>query len=260
MKQQPEDLPARGIAAIGGGLSWSPRCCRWSRGGSCGRRRSTLTLPPSTLEHDVYTGDGPNTRQRAARSQRRDRSRDRRGRPRSVADRRSHDEGAAHRARARLARGHADAGTGPTPGTPAWADTADVTEHLGEKIPLDLPFRDSTGADVTLRPLFDGTHPVYLMLAYYECPQLCSLVLDAATTRCASSRAGACGSNDQYRAVTISFDATENTDQAGAQAREDARRLAVPRRRCGEHRGVARSGSASGSCAIREPARSRMRP
>jgi protein SCO1/2 len=102
----------------------------------------------------------------------------------------------------------------PTPGTPAWADTADVTEHLGEKIPLDLPFRDSSGAEITLRPLFDGTHPVYLILAYYECPQLCSLVLDAAHDAMRKLASWGWRVGEQYRAVTISFDATENTDQA----------------------------------------------
>ncbi len=101
-----------------------------------------------------------------------------------------------------------------TPGSPEWADEADVTEHLGEKIPLDLPFRDSSGADVTLRPLFDGTHPVFLVLAYYACPQLCSLVLDAAHAAMQQLDRWGWHIGEQYRVVTISFDATENTDQA----------------------------------------------
>jgi|HubBroStandDraft_6_1064221.scaffolds.fasta_scaffold64096_3 protein SCO1/2 len=101
-----------------------------------------------------------------------------------------------------------------TPGSPEWADDADVTEHLGEKVPLDLPFRDSTGADVTLRPLFDGTHPVFLVLAYYECPQLCSLVLDASQAAMRQLDRWGWHVGEQYRVVTISFDATENTDQA----------------------------------------------
>jgi protein SCO1/2 len=98
------------------------------------------------------------------------------------------------------------------PNTPEWADDADVVEHLGAKLPLDLPFRDSTGAHVTLRDYFDGTHPVYLILAYYECPQLCSLVLDAANRAMAQLRDW--GFADRYRALTISFDQTEGTDQA----------------------------------------------
>ncbi|HEY1553116.1 MAG TPA: SCO family protein [Kofleriaceae bacterium] len=99
----------------------------------------------------------------------------------------------------------------PKPNTPEWADDADVVEHLGSKLPLDLPFRDSTGARVTLRDYFDGTQPVYLILAYYECPQLCSLVLDAANRAMAQLHRWGF---DGYRALTISFDATEGTDQA----------------------------------------------
>jgi protein SCO1 len=89
-----------------------------------------------------------------------------------------------------------------------------VVEHLGDKIPLDLTFRDSSGNDVALRSLFDGTHPVYLVLAYYECPQLCSLVLDAARGAMRQLDKWGWHEGEQYRAVTISFDATENPDQA----------------------------------------------
>src|SRR5512140_935988 len=79
------------------------------------------------------------------------------------------------------ASGVAAAGPGDPPppaGSPAWAEGADVTEHLGARLPLDLVFSDARGQRVPLRSLFDGTHPVLLVLAYYECPQLCSLVLD----------------------------------------------------------------------------------
>jgi protein SCO1 len=101
-----------------------------------------------------------------------------------------------------------------TPGSPEWAEGADVTEHLGAKLPLDLPFRDTRGETVKLRAFFDGTHPVLLVLAYYECPQLCSLVLDGALRAMTELDRWGWHLGQQYRAVTISFDATENTDQA----------------------------------------------
>ncbi|HEX4450114.1 MAG TPA: SCO family protein [Kofleriaceae bacterium] len=105
------------------------------------------------------------------------------------------------------------------PNTPEWADDADVVEHLGTKLPLDLPFRDSTGERVTLRSYFDGTHPVYLILAYYECPQLCSLVLDAARSAMQQLDRWGWHDGEQFRALTISFDATEGTDQAARKKR-----------------------------------------
>ena len=108
--------------------------------------------------------------------------------------------------------GHAAAT--PPPGSPAWAEQADVTEHLGAKLPLDLAFTDSTGQPATLRQLFDGVHPVLLVLAYYECPQLCSLVLDGAVHAMTQLDGWGFELGPQYRVATISFDATERIDQA----------------------------------------------
>jgi protein SCO1/2 len=100
------------------------------------------------------------------------------------------------------------------PGSPAWAETADVVEHLGDRLPADLAFVDSRGQRVALGSLFDGTRPVLLVLAYYECPQLCSLVLDGAAHAMRALAGEGWELGRQYRAVAISFDATERTDQA----------------------------------------------
>jgi len=102
----------------------------------------------------------------------------------------------------------------PTPGSPLWAEQADVTEHLGTQLPLDLVFTDSTGHPAQLRQLFDGIHPVLLVLAYYECPQLCSLVLDGAVAAMTQLDHFGFQLGPQYRVATISFDATEQFAQA----------------------------------------------
>lgn len=103
------------------------------------------------------------------------------------------------------------AGLAATPGSPAWAEGADVTEHLGARVPLDLVFTSSTGAPVPLRALFDGRRPVVLVLAYSACPQLCSLVLDG--TAAAVAALAARGFTD-YQIATISFDPAETVAQA----------------------------------------------
>jgi protein SCO1/2 len=113
--------------------------------------------------------------------------------------------------------------TAPVSGSPAWAERADVIEHLGERLPLDLVFVDAGGQRAALRSLFDGTHPVLLVLAYYECPQLCSLVLDAAVRAMQALADQGWAAGQQYRVATISFDATERIDQA---ARKQASVLA----------------------------------
>jgi protein SCO1/2 len=100
------------------------------------------------------------------------------------------------------------------PGSPAWAESADVVEHLGDRLPPELSFVDPGGRRVTLGSLFDGRRPVLLVLAYYECPQLCSLVLDGATQAIRQLEPDGFALGQQYRAVTISFDATERVDQA----------------------------------------------
>ncbi len=102
----------------------------------------------------------------------------------------------------------------PPPGSPAWAETADVTEHLGDKLPLDVQLTDTNGEVHPLAELFDGTHPVLLVLAYYECPQLCSVVLDGAVAAMRQLDAWGFALGAQYRVATISFDATERVDQA----------------------------------------------
>jgi protein SCO1/2 len=102
----------------------------------------------------------------------------------------------------------------PPPGSPAWAEGADVTEHLGTRVPRDLAFTDAQGQPTTLGALFDGVHPVLLVLAYYECPQLCSLVLDSTTTAMQALAPQGWRVGREYRAATISFDAHERVDQA----------------------------------------------
>jgi protein SCO1/2 len=50
-------------------------------------------------------------------------------------------------------------------------------QRLNASISLDLPFRDEAGRSVRLRDYF-GSKPVVLVLGYYECPMLCTLVLN----------------------------------------------------------------------------------
>jgi protein SCO1/2 len=56
-----------------------------------------------------------------------------------------------------------------------------ITEHLNAELPLDLEFTDEQGQTVHLRDYFQGKRPVILNLAYYECPMLCTLVLNGVT-------------------------------------------------------------------------------
>ena len=49
-------------------------------------------------------------------------------------------------------------------------------------VPLDLRFRDETGQEVRFGELLRG-RPVVLSLVYYDCPMLCTLVLNGVARR-----------------------------------------------------------------------------
>jgi len=55
-----------------------------------------------------------------------------------------------------------------------------IDQRLNQQVPPDLAFVDETGKDVTLGEYL-GTRPVILVLAYYECPMLCTQVLNGLT-------------------------------------------------------------------------------
>ena len=52
-----------------------------------------------------------------------------------------------------------------------------IDQKLDALIPLDLSFRDEMGRSVQLREYF-GERPVVLTLVYFECPMLCTQVLN----------------------------------------------------------------------------------
>src|SRR5689334_19455335 len=52
-----------------------------------------------------------------------------------------------------------------------------VDQKLDDSIPLDLTFRDEHGHLVALRQYF-GSKPVILALVYFNCPMLCTQVLN----------------------------------------------------------------------------------
>jgi protein SCO1/2 len=70
----------------------------------------------------------------------------------------------------------------PAPGDPAKArpgllNRIAIDQRLNTQVPLDLPFVDESGKDVRLGDFF-GKRPVILALVYYECPMLCTQVLN----------------------------------------------------------------------------------
>jgi protein SCO1/2 len=89
----------------------------------------------------------------------------------------------------------------------------DVTEHLGDTIPLNLRFVNSTGDTVRLTDYFHQDIPIILSLHYTNCPMLCSLVLNGLTN---GVKQLAWQAGDKYQMLSISIDPEETPDQSAA--------------------------------------------
>jgi protein SCO1/2 len=86
----------------------------------------------------------------------------------------------------------------------------DIVQHLGAKIPLDLPFVDENGKDVTLAKYF-GARPVVLALVYYECPMLCTQVLNGVYS---SMEALPFTTGKEFDLLVVSFDPGDTPELA----------------------------------------------
>jgi protein SCO1/2 len=78
-------------------------------------------------------------------------------------------------------------------------------QRLNEQLPLDLEFTDEDGRRVKLGEYFD-TRPVILTFVYYECPMLCTQVLNGleSALRVLDESIG-----QEFDVVTVSFDPKE---------------------------------------------------
>jgi len=103
------------------------------------------------------------------------------------------------------------------PGTPASVLPKPLREigfdqNLNQPIPLDIAFADENGRRVRLGDFF-GRRPVVLALVYYDCPMLCTQVLNSLTGALGvlSLEPGA-----DFEIVTVSFDGREKSSLAAA--------------------------------------------
>lgn len=94
---------------------------------------------------------------------------------------------------------------------PAVLDEVGVDEKLGEQIPLDLRFANSEGDSVSIGELIESGKPVLLNPLYYECPILCSMVLDG-VFKIVNELAWSPGSD--YTIISFSIDPEETPDMA----------------------------------------------
>lgn len=83
-------------------------------------------------------------------------------------------------------------------------------QKLDAQVPLDLRFRDSSGREVALGDLCRDK-PVVLSLVYYECPMLCTQVLNGLVR---ALQKVDLDPGDDFEIVTVSIDPTETSELA----------------------------------------------
>ena len=103
----------------------------------------------------------------------------------------------------------------PSTGLPSALQEVRIEQKLDHQLPLDLVFRDENGQEVQLGKYF-GKKPVVLAFVYYDCPMLCTQILNAMVT---SFRVLPFQVGKEFDVVTVSFDPRESS--ALARAKKD---------------------------------------
>jgi protein SCO1/2 len=124
----------------------------------------------------------------------------------------------------------------PPPGTASQTQLPILKEvgldqKLNAQVPLELTFTDETGHEVTLGSLM-GTRPVVLALVYYECPMLCTEVLNGLV---ASAETLSFDAGKQFDIIAVSFDPGETPSLAAQKKAQYVKRYGRPGAEAGMH-------------------------
>jgi protein SCO1/2 len=96
---------------------------------------------------------------------------------------------------------------------PSILDQVGLDQRLNQQVPLDLAFVDDNGQAVQLQQYF-GQKPVLLMLVYYQCPMLCTQVLNGFTG--AMNGIVRFNIGREFNVVTVSIDPRDTAQDAAA--------------------------------------------
>ena len=99
-----------------------------------------------------------------------------------------------------------------------------IDQKLDSQVPLSLQFKDETGKTVKLGDYF-GKRPVILAPVYYECPMLCTQILNGLVR---SLKAVTFNPGQEFEVVVFSFDARDTTELAAGKKDSYMRRYDRP--------------------------------
>lgn len=114
---------------------------------------------------------------------------------------------------------------------PVLLRNVEFEQKLNAQLPLDASFRDEDGRTVGLRTYF-GRKPVILSFAYYDCPMLCTLILDGLTR---GLQLVPFNMGEQFEAVNISINPREPPSLARAKKENYAIKYGRPGAAAGWH-------------------------
>jgi protein SCO1/2 len=103
-----------------------------------------------------------------------------------------------------------DSSSKPAP-LPAGLRGVNIEQRLNQQVPLDLVFRDEFGRSLPLSTYFSGNKPVLLALVYYNCPMLCTLILNGVES---SLKAVSLDPGRDFEVVAVSFDPRDTPEIA----------------------------------------------
>jgi protein SCO1/2 len=131
---------------------------------------------------------------------------------------------------------HAQRPSAEEPGEPAKSrpgllSKIHIDQKLDTQIPLDLPFTDETGRQVKLGEFF-GKRPVILALVYYECPMLCTQVLNGLVTALTVMNFEP---GREFEVVAVSFNPAEGPGLASQKKAAYIERYGRPKTAAGWH-------------------------
>lgn len=99
-----------------------------------------------------------------------------------------------------------------------------IDQKLDAQVPLDLVFHDEYGRQALLSSYF-GERPVLLALVYYQCPMLCTQILNGVEM---SLKAVSFNPGRDFEVVVVSFDPNDTPELAEAKKRNYLRRYGRP--------------------------------
>lgn len=115
---------------------------------------------------------------------------------------------------------------------PSILDQVGLDQRLNSQVPLDLAFVDENGQAVQLQQYF-GAKPVILMLVYYQCPMLCTQVLNGFTG--AMNGIVRFNIGREFNVVTVSIDPRDTAQDALAAKKRYLQRYRRPEAEQGWH-------------------------